>query len=486
MKWTLRWTSGLLGLGLTVAGLAGAAPTASLETRPLPAHARPGGAVPDVLPGRLPAIADKPAADRPAAAAAHRPRRTSAAEPPASRRQFAERDLTDRTKTSAHPDSALVTFSPTQREQLDRLTDPHFLRPTGAAPVSPAGARRPAPGPDKDAPWSANTLLANPTSMNDDHVTLACSPDGNVLFAAFTAVDLGGTDRDVHVARSLDQGLTWQVWKLPSYSLDEYQPELAVDGGGYLHVVWIRDDGVILRARSSNPGDPSAWAWVKGLTVGEPCAVPSIAVTGAGDFAKVFIAADWLTVNYDYYQYEWTLIFMYSSNGGNTVTYDYFLPDGYPDYWPDVAMSARHGALRQRRGGRLYRRDGDPDRHRRLHRQLRQPGQLHGLDREQRRLPARRLPGHRRLRRLPAGLHRRHHQRRRHHLHLQPGQRHVVLRPVRPGGRRLRQRGPERVRARRRRRLPVAGRPCRAATNTIWPCGWPRRTAPSSSSVRSN
>ena len=64
-------------------------------------------------------------------------------------------------------------------------------------------------------------------------------------------------------------------------------------------MVWIRDDGVILRARSSNPGDPSAWAWVKGLTVGEPCAVPSIAVTGAGDFAKVFIAADWLTVNYD-------------------------------------------------------------------------------------------------------------------------------------------------------------------------------------------
>ena len=34
------------------------------------------------------------------------------------------------------------------------------------------------------------------------------------------------------------------------------------------------------------------------------------------------------------------MIFMYSSNGGNTVTYDYFLPDGYPDYWPDVAMTA--------------------------------------------------------------------------------------------------------------------------------------------------
>lgn len=341
MKRTLRWTSILAGVGLAVSCLAvkclAESPrTYTLEARPLPAHAHQGGAAAALVAGRLPPAAAKAA---PAAPARHA-RRAAGTGPAASRRSFAELDLTDRTKTSAHPDSALATFSPTQRAQLDRLTDPHFLRAKGAAPVSPAGARRPASGPDKDAPWSANTLLANPTSMNDDHVTLACSPDGDVLFAAFTAVDLGGTDRDVHVARSLDQGQSWQVWKLPSFTLDEYQPELAVDGGGYLHVVWIRDDGVILRARSSNPGDPSAWAWVKGLTVGEPCAVPSIAVTGAGDFAKVFIAADWLTVNYDYYQYEWTLIFMYSSNGGNTVTYDYFLPDGYPDYWPDVAMNA--------------------------------------------------------------------------------------------------------------------------------------------------
>jgi len=325
-----------LSLGLFCLG--GAAPRNVPATKAMPVERTSVDPIATTATGRLPAPALAPA--RP-----HRDRETSrAATADRPRLNFPETDLTASTKASGRPDSALTVFSADQRARLDRLTDPHFLRPEGAAPVSPAGVRRPAAGTDKSidksAPWSANQLLANPTSMNDDHVTLACSADGSVLFASFSAMDLGSTDRDIHVARSLDQGVSWQVWELPSFTTDEYQPELAVDGGGYLHVVWIRDDGVILRARSSNPGDPSAWAWVKALTVGEPCAVPSIAVTGAGDFAKVFIAANWLTVNYDYYQYEWTLIFMYSSNGGNTVTYDYFLPDGYPDYWPDVAMTA--------------------------------------------------------------------------------------------------------------------------------------------------
>jgi subtilisin family serine protease len=327
----------VLALGAVLLG--GAASRNALPVRALPVPvnpvvARPVAGLKAGFPGRVPVAAPGAAAPR-----TGRPRATSlAGKGLNSRRAFAEIDLTARTKQSAVPDTAATAWSPALRARLAQLTDPFFLRPEGAAPVSPAGARRPAA--DKDLPWAANTLLANPSNMNDDHVTLATSPDGNTLYASFTAVDLGATDRDVYVARSLNQGVTWQAWKLPSFTQDEYQPELAVDGGGYLHVAWIRDDGTILRSRSANPGDPSAWAWVKGLAVGEPCAVPSLAVTGAGDFAKVFIAANWLTVNYDYYQYEWTLIFMYSSNGGNTVTYDYFLPDGYPDYWPDVAMNA--------------------------------------------------------------------------------------------------------------------------------------------------
>lgn len=331
MNRIIRTACTLTILALAGGVVGGAAPRNALNAKPLPIP-RTHAAV--ALPGRLP----QPAVAAPAAG--HRRHASAEGAGKTARRVFAEVDLTDRVKGSARPDTALASFSPELRAQLDRLTDPSFLRPQGAAPLSTVGSRRALRTADKSAPWSANTLAANPTSMNDDHVTLATSPDGAILFAAFSAVDLGATDRDIYVARSLNQGLSWTVSKLPSFTTDEYQPELAVDGGGYLHVVWIRDDGYILRARSANPGDNTSWAWAKGLAVGEPCAVPSIAVTGAGDFAKVFIAANWLTVNYDYYQYEWTLIFMYSSNGGNTVTYDYFLPDGYADYWPDVAMTA--------------------------------------------------------------------------------------------------------------------------------------------------
>ncbi|MBK8166756.1 MAG: S8 family serine peptidase [bacterium] len=350
-----RSVTGILRRGLLAGGLAvglSTMPAAANDVRPAPSARRAVPARPLSAHLQATPAADVPDTGLPAAtmvtatpAGGHRARRTAAGT--GHRADFTEVDLTARTKSSAQPDTATARQSPAMRARLRQLTDPFFLRTRGAAAPAAGGDRRAqsigstsARSATKAAPWSANALLGNPTNMNDDHVTLATSPDGSVLYAAFSAVDLGSTDRDIHVARSLNQGLTWQVWELPSFTTDEYQPELAVDGGGYLHVVWIRDDGVILRSRSSNPGDPSAWAWVKGLTVGEPCAVPSIAVTGAGDFAKVFIAANWLTVNYDYYQYEWTLIFMYSSNGGNTVTYDYFLPDGYPDYWPDVAMDA--------------------------------------------------------------------------------------------------------------------------------------------------
>jgi subtilisin family serine protease len=204
---------------------------------------------------------------------------------------------------------------------------------------------------EKTVPWSADRLLADPTHMNDEHVSLQVCPTSGNLYAVFHATDLGGTDRDIHIARSSDGGATWQAWEMPSFSEDEYQPELAIDGAGYLYVTWIRDDGTIVRTRSENADDPLSWAWVRGLVVGEPCATPTIAVSGAGQFSTVFVAAAWLTVNWDLYQYEWTLVWMYSTNGGDTVVYDYFLPDGYPDLWPDVALD----------GGTAYLINGEQD-----------------------------------------------------------------------------------------------------------------------------
>lgn len=186
--------------------------------------------------------------------------------------------------------------------------------------------------------WSADHLLANATSMNDEYVSIAVCPGSNNLYAVFEATDLGGTDRDIHIARSMDDGATWEVWEMPSFSLDEYHPDIAIDAGGYLLVTWIRDDGYVLRAKTAGPDDPTVWDWVHGLSVGEPCMAPAIAAKRQGTNGKVFIAASWYTINWDLLQYEWTLLWMWSTDGGETIQFDYFVPDGYPDYWPDVAL----------------------------------------------------------------------------------------------------------------------------------------------------
>jgi subtilisin family serine protease len=210
-----------------------------------------------------------------------------------------------------------------------RVADPSL---TGIAGVTGIDAAA------KAAPWTADHLLADPTHMNDEHVSLQVSPVSGDLYAVFEATDLGGIDRDIHIARSTNGGAAWQVWEMPSSSLDEYHPELAIDGAGYLHVCWIVDDGTVIAIRSDNPEDPVNWIEEYGLVVGDPCAIPCIAVSGAGQFSTTFVAACWWAFNYDFYQYEYTLVWFYSLNGGATFDYDYFLPDGYQDLWPDVEL----------------------------------------------------------------------------------------------------------------------------------------------------
>jgi len=234
-------------------------------------------------------------------------------------------------------------------EDLERVAPPVPLvlraKPAGGVAVPAVAAVPPrAPGAapgrtDRAAPWSADRLAADATGMNDQHLALACDPATDHLFAAFEAYDLGGTDRDIHLARSTDGGQTWSVVELPSSQEDEFQPDLALDAAGYLHVVWARADGALVRARSAAPGDINNWALVRIFEVGEPVAVPSIAVSGSGDFARVFIACSWYTANHDWWQYEYTLLWLFSTNGSQTVGYDYLLPDGYQDLWPDAALS---------------------------------------------------------------------------------------------------------------------------------------------------
>lgn len=226
---------------------------------------------------------------------------------------------------------------------------PPAVRPAaaGAAAVWEPAARplrgdAARPTASREAPWSADRLLADATGAADAYVSLAVNPVNDDLYAVFEGTDLGASDRDIHIARSTDDGLTWTVWEMPSYAEDESMPDIAIDAAGFLHVVWVRADGYIVRTRSSNAGDPTSWAWIRGLFTDSINATPTVAVTGAGDFATVFIAASYQEINWDLFSWEWTLIWSWSTDGGATLQFDALVPDGYPDLWPDAAMD---GAL---------------------------------------------------------------------------------------------------------------------------------------------
>ncbi len=310
-------------LGAVAIGLFWITGAAAVEPTPLPVHdaKRPFLATSKL---RLPAASrNAPLAEA---------RRTWAGQRDDRHLGFPDVDL-----SADSPGGAIVRLLPRDKALLPAALPVEELRKLRPGDRADAGvpARR---GGDKDAPWSGDRKLANPTSMDDGYASLAVSPVTGWLYAVFEAKDLGGTDRDIHIARSQNAGLTWTVWDLPSFSQDEAMPELAIDGAGFLHVVWLRLDGYIVRVRSSAGDNPAAWSAVRGLFTDSTNATPSVAVSGAGDFATLFIAASYQEINWDLYQWEWTLIWMYSTNAGTTVTYDYLVPDGYPDLWPDCAL----------------------------------------------------------------------------------------------------------------------------------------------------
>lgn len=294
--------------------LAAVAPAADGPTPPRPVRADGLSAAP----ARLPA-----AKAAPVRRAARRPWSRSEAET-ARAPAFADLDLTAKTLAP-----------PAVRPAADGLA-PAWQPPSRdlAADARPHASR--------EAPWSADRLLADATGAADAYVSLAVNPVNDDLYAVFEGTDLGAADRDIHIARSTDQGQTWTVWEMPSFAEDESMPDIAIDAAGFLHVVWVRADGYIVRTRSANAGDPTAWAWIRGLFTDSVNATPTVAVTGAGDFATVFIAASYQEINWDLYAWEWTLIWSWSTDGGATIQFDALVPDGFPDLWPDAAMQ---GAL---------------------------------------------------------------------------------------------------------------------------------------------
>ena len=171
---------------------------------------------------------------------------------------FADIELSDQLKGAGKISRPVHLLAPELMQQVQDLTDPHYLR-THLAASKATGAATPRQR-DKSLPWTADQKLANPTNMNDEYISIAEYAGTGNLYAVFAAKDLGGTDRDIHIAQSTDGGASWEVWEMPAFSEDEYHPAIAIDGAGYIHVTWIRADGYILRARTTNPDAPTQWA----------------------------------------------------------------------------------------------------------------------------------------------------------------------------------------------------------------------------------
>ena len=282
----------ILGLGVQAGPLAAAdpAPAARPVGRPATVATQRSGP-------RLPAPAALDKAGMPP-----RHRRTAGTQPDGQTRRapLQSVDLTGMTKQAGETLAGSSCLTPQLQAAIAALADPTKMR--GEVGAADQGDRFSLRAADKGAaPWGADRLLANPTNMNDEYVSLAADPVSGFLFAVFAATDLGGTDRDIHIARSANQRC--QLDRVGNALLRGRRvPPRAGHRRGRLHPRGLgpgrrlpaahplelpeRPDGLGL----GHGGSRSANRWPS----------PSIAVSGAGDFAKVFIAVDWQTINWDY------------------------------------------------------------------------------------------------------------------------------------------------------------------------------------------
>jgi hypothetical protein len=148
---------------------------------------------------------------------------------------------------------------------------------------------------DNAATWMAPTALntnAATDSGSDGGPEVATDGEGNWMTVWGSDEDVGGigTDDDILVARSTDNGATWSApialnTNAASDSGDDGGPEVATDGAGNWMTVWASNDSLggtigtdadILVARStSEPGWP--WTWT------DPAVLNTNAASDSGD-----------------------------------------------------------------------------------------------------------------------------------------------------------------------------------------------------------
>jgi hypothetical protein len=178
---------------------------------------------------------------------------------------------------------------------------------------------------DNGATWTAPAALntnAGSDLGDDDYPQVTTDVGGNWVAVWHSADDLGatiGTDYDILVARSTDNGATWTDpaplnTNAPTDSGADMYPQVATDGAGNWLAVWRSEDDLgdtigtdedILVARSTDNGAtwtaPAALNTNAGSDLGYDLQ-PEIATDGAGNWLAVWQSEDDLgaTIGTDY------------------------------------------------------------------------------------------------------------------------------------------------------------------------------------------
>jgi len=197
----------------------------------------------------------------------------------------------------------------------------------------------------RDAPWSANILASDGWGQDDpdQHTSMAIGPDGAV-YVAYAAMYQGGTDWDFGIARSADNGQSWSSNALGTAS-DERNPDIAVDGEGYVWIFCTLDDGSQGKrafTRSDIPnsiGFSSIYSFAG--VAGDYYIDPSAWAFGGEGSADLHVFVAW---SYDDGANDDQMHIMYNDPVGqwSTWTMGSFPEDGDTDMNPDVAISTNN------------------------------------------------------------------------------------------------------------------------------------------------
>ncbi len=168
------------------------------------------------------------------------------------------------------------------------------------------------------------------------HIDTAADSSGN-LYVAYEYLD--GTDYDIVVGKSVDNGRTWSLYLLGG-TTSERHPAMAIDSSNYVYIaVDYTLSGVTYPGyyKTATAGDISSFGslwYFNAYPAG--AANPAISISGGGTTATVYAVWQYIASGSRY-----TLRYWYSTNGGSSWTTSASTACGtsYSCLYPSIAIS---------------------------------------------------------------------------------------------------------------------------------------------------